>query len=234
MVQRSSLPELRPDSPPLQEQLARSTPAVTGGRLGVYAAFGAAAGALTLPWLPDLLSSRVRGAMVHDIAARHCVSLTPEARQILAEPDTPGVRRSMAARAARFFGPRLAVRALRSIAPVGLIWSLAAALRTYVLGHLFDRYLERIRSEPAVPIDAQEAMRIRGAVDRAIARALRVESEPAHEPASIDDQREATTILIDGLLGRAAGIPERLAQRLDAAFDEALRLGEALEEQAPA
>jgi hypothetical protein len=201
--------------------------------LGVYAAFGAAAGALTVPWLPDLLSSRVRGALVHDIAVRHRVSLSPDARTILAEPLAPGVHRSAATRAARFLGARLVVRALQSVAPVGLIWPLGGALRTYVLGYLFDRYLERDRAEQAVRIDAQEATRVRKAIERALTRALTLDPQPPQEPESIDDQRDPTTALIDGLLGRAADVPERLARRLDAAFDEALKVGAALDQGPP-
>lgn len=231
MAQRSPLRATTPDNGP--DPLARRAPPVGGGRLGVYAAFGAAAGALTLPWLPDLLSSRVRGALVQDIAVRHRLSLSPEARSILAEPLAPGIRRSAATRAARFLGARLVVRALQSVAPVGLIWPLGGALRTYVLGYLFDRYLERGRSEQAIHIDAQEATLVRKAIERALTRALTLDPDPLPEPEKIDDQRDPTTALIDGLLGRAAGVPERLARRLDAAFDEALKLATALEQEHP-
>lgn len=227
MVQRTSLRPPAADLP--AQELAHTAPAVGAGRLGVYAAFGAAAGALALPWLPDVLSSRVRGALVHDVAVRHCVSLTPEARSILARPLAPGVRRSVAVRAARFLGARLAVRAVRSFAPIGLFWPLGGALRTYVLGHLFDRYLQR-RSERAVRIDAQEATRIRRAIEKALTRAFTLDSEPTHEPASVDDHRDPATAMIDGLLGRAAGVPERLARRLDAAFDESLQVDGSLEQ----
>jgi len=220
MVQRSSLLQ---STDPAAEPLVQPAPVVGGGRLGVYAAFGAAAGALALPWLPDWLSSHVRGALVHDVAVRHCVSLSPEARTVLAQPLAPGAHRGIAARAARFVGARLAARAMRSFGPIGLIWPLGGALRTYVLGHLFDRYLEH-RAGHAVRVDEREATRVRRAMEAALTRAFTVDPEPPREPASIDDHRDPATAMIDGLLGRAAGIPERLARRLDAAFDEALRL----------
>src|SRR6202008_3528231 len=43
---------------------------VERSRLGVYAAIGASAGAVPLPWIPDVLVRRVRGALVHDVAVR--------------------------------------------------------------------------------------------------------------------------------------------------------------------
>src|SRR5277367_4512385 len=74
---------------------------VDGGRLGVYAAMGAAVAAVPLPWLPDTLTRRVRGALVHDVAFRHGLSLTRDARDIFAEPLGPDGPRSLLAQAAR-------------------------------------------------------------------------------------------------------------------------------------
>src|SRR5258708_753294 len=65
--------------------LAVSSPA-DGTRLGVYAALGASVAAVPLPWIPDALVRRVRGALVHDIPVRHGLSLTGDARDALAEP----------------------------------------------------------------------------------------------------------------------------------------------------
>jgi len=53
-----------------------------------------------------------------------------------------------------------------------------------------------------------------------LARAITVQVVPTEEPTAIDDQRDPTTALIDAMLGLAAGVPERLLRRLDAAFDE--------------
>lgn len=193
---------------------------VDRSRLGVYAALGGAVGAVPLPWLPDSLGRRVRGALVHDIAVRHGLSLTGDARELLAEPSGPDGPRSLLSQAARFAGRRLA-RALTA-GPLGLVWPLREVLRTYTLGHLFDRYLELSRVERAVRIDAPEARRVRQAMDGALTRALTVVAAPPPEPTAIDDQRDATTALVDGLLGLAAGVPSRLVHRLDAAFDELL------------
>ena len=195
---------------------------VGASRLGVYAALGATIGAVPLPWLPDSLVRRVRGALVHDIAVHHGLSLTRDARDVLAEPMGPDGPRSLLSQAARFLGARFAARTLTRFGPLALVWPARAALRTYTLGHLFDRYLELGRVERAVRIDVEEARRVRQAVDGALSRALTVHAASRPDPTTIDDQRDAITALIDGLLGVAAGVPERLVQRLDAAFDDLL------------
>ena len=195
---------------------------VDASRLGVYAAMGATVAAVPLPWLPDSLARRVRGALVHDIAVRHGLSLTRDAREVLSEPLGPDGPRSLLAQAARFLGARFAVRTLTRFGPLGMVWPARAALLTWTLGHLLDRYLEQSRMERAVRIDVEEARRVRQAIDGALARALTVESPAALEPTAIDDQRDAMTALVDGLLGLAAGVPEWLVKRLDAAFDDLL------------
>jgi len=200
--------------------------AVDRGRIGVYAALGASIGALPLPWLPDSLVRRVRGALVHDVAVRHGVSLSNDARDVLCEPAGPDGPRGLVAQAIRFFGFRLAGRVLTRIGPIGFLWPVRNALQTWALGHLFDRYLEVGRAERAVRIDAGEARRVRQAVDGAVVRALTVDAPVAEEPTVIDDQRDAATAFIDGLLGLAAGIPARLVVRLDAAFDDLLAHGD--------
>lgn len=202
--------------------LMAATSPVERSRLGVYAAMGAGVAVLPLPWVPDSLVRRVRGALVHDVAVRHGLSLTPEAREVLAEPAGPDGPRGIVAQALRFFGVKIAARTLSRLGPVGLYWPVRDALRTYALGHLFDRYLELSRVERAVRIDVGEARRVRQAVDGALARSLTVDPGTPHEPTVIDDQRDGTTVLVDGVLGMAAGVPSRLMRRLDAAFDELL------------
>jgi hypothetical protein len=211
---RQDLPEARP-------ALVRSRP-VDRGRLGVYAAIGASIGTVPVPWLPDALGRRVRGALVHDVAARHGLSLTHEARDLLAEPSGPDGPRGLLAQALRFVGTRVALRALTSFGPVAVVWPLRNALGTYLLGHLFDRYLELARTERAARIDVEEARRVRLAIDGAFVRALTVETRPHNEPAVVDDQRDPSAVVIDALLGAMAGLPARLMSRLEAAFDELL------------
>jgi hypothetical protein len=217
-------PLTRDDGESLPSVASRSP--VERGRLGVYAALGASAGAVPLPWLPDSLVRRVRGAVVHDVAVRHGVSLGVEARDVLSEPAGPDGPRGLVAQTVRFVGLRLAARALTSVGPVRMLWPVRNALQTYVLGHLFDRYLALGRTERAVRVDASEARRVRQAIDGALAHALTVESPEVREPTVIDDQRDALTAFVDGMLGLAAGVPGRLVGRLDAAFDELLAHGD--------
>jgi hypothetical protein len=199
--------------------------AVDRGRLGVYAVLGASVSAVPLPWLPDSLVRRVRGALVHDVAVRHGLSLTREARNVLSEPAGPDGPRGLLAQAVQFLGGRLAMRTFTRLGPIGLVWPVRAALRTYVLGHLFDRYLELARTERAVRVDVDEARRVRQAVEGALGRALTIDGGAPTDPTVIDDQRDAMTALVDGLFGLAAGVPDRLVRRLDAAFDDLLAQG---------
>jgi hypothetical protein len=199
---------------------ARSHAVLHAGRLGIYAAMGASAGAVPLPWIPDVLARRVRGALVHDIAVRHGRSLESDAREALADPAGPNGQSGMIGQALRFLGAKLATRALTGLGPVVLFRPLRAALHTYVLGHLFDRYLERAGTPRHGRISVDEARRVRVAIDRALLRALTVDVDPLAAPTDADDARDETTAFIDGVLGVAAGVPERLMQRLDAAFDD--------------
>ncbi len=197
-------------------------PATARGRLGVYVLLGASADAIPLPWLPDSLLLRVRGALVHDCVARHGASLTGEAREVLANPSGSDDGRGLAARALSFVALRVAFRLLARFGPVGVVWPLRQAVRMYLLGHLFERYLEVRRTDRAVRIDAEEARRVRLAIDGAIARAFSVDVAAALEAVAVDDQRDPMTVLVDGVLAVAAGLPDRLTRRIDAAFDELL------------
>jgi hypothetical protein len=188
------------------------------GRLAVLAFFGMAAGALPLPLLPPRLLSRVRGAVVHDVAARRGLSLTHEARRELA-------RASVAVSGGALLAGLvfLASRSLRRIGPVGIVPPIAAWIEVYALGLLLDRYFERSRASATVRVDEREARRIRSLVDKAVKRAFSprlraLSADP--DPAPIEDLRDMPTRVTDGLLLAAAGLPTFLRRRLEAAFDE--------------
>lgn len=200
------------------DDLVSRTPdaAIGGGRLGIYAALGALTGAVPLPWVPDALATRVRGALVHDVAARHGFSLTPEAREMLAGPTGGEGPRGMVVQAARFFGLKLLAR----VGPIGFLSPLRSAVTTWALGHLFNRYIESARTERAVRIDVDEARRVRQIIDRAVMHALTADArleKPARPP---EELRDTLTQLIDGVIGATAAVPGWLVRRLDAAFDE--------------
>jgi hypothetical protein len=188
------------------------------GQLGTFAALGAAAGAVPLPWLPDVLARRLRGALVHDIAARHGVALAPGARRVLADPDATKEKRGPLLKAFAYLSRKLLVR----FGPLALLPPLRAALETYVLGHLFDRYLSRTARDSATRLDGDEARVVRNAIDRAVLRVVSAEGESRWPtpPLAPEESRDELTRVLDGLLNATATIPSWLLQRLDAAFDE--------------
>jgi hypothetical protein len=181
---------------------------------------GAATGVVPLPWVPDAIARRVRGALVHDIASRHGVSLTPEARQVLVEPaGTEGPRGFLKQ------GVTFAVtRVLGRFGPLAAIGPVRSALGTFVLGHLFHRYLDLSRSIRSVRMDVEEARRVRRAIDQALVYALTTEPRPSREdaPFAPEDLREQSTQVVDGVIIGIASLPGWVVRRLDAAFDEVL------------
>lgn len=196
---------------------ARTAP-IGGGRLGVYTTLGALTGTVPLPWIPDALARRVRGALVHDIAARHGLSLSPEARDVLAEPSSGEGPRTLLRQVGRF----VAVKLLARVGPAALLAPARDALGMFVLGHLFNRYVDASRTDRAIRIDVEEARRVRKAIDRALVHALTVAPVPDDLASAPEEMRDATTQLVDGLLQLAASIPEILVKRLDSAFDDLL------------
>lgn len=101
--------------------MAGARPSVDSSRLAVYTALGASVGALPVPWLPGSLLRSVRGALAHDIAVVHGLSLTREARAVLAEPTGADGARGFFAQTLRYLGVRLALRTLASLGPVAAI-----------------------------------------------------------------------------------------------------------------
>jgi len=197
--------------------LARQ-PRIPPGRLGVLSLLGGASGVVPLPFLPSRMQQRVRGAIVHDVAQRHGLVVTPEARQILAEPDSPDPQRARIRSLANYVAGRI----LRRLGPVWVLTPALAAIETYALGHLLDRYLDGMRKRSSVRIAASEAHLVRRMIDRSLLRALSpdlpVHNHDAGEPA-VEDLREDFTRLTDGVLLFTASIPAWLLRRLDAAFD---------------
>ena len=164
---------------------ALARPSVAAGRLGTYTVLGAAAGSVPLPWVPDVVARRVRGALAQDVAARHGLSLTPEARAIFSEPSGSEGPRGMLRQAAVFIGGKVLAR----IGPFWLLAPVRSALSTFALGHLLHRYLSHARTDRSVRIDVEEARRVRGCIERAMLEAVagnaHAESEEAgHAPAN--------------------------------------------------
>ena len=191
-----------------------------GGRLGTYTMLGAACGLVPLPWIPDITVRRVRGALVHDLTSRHGLSLTPEARTLLVEPNGTEGPRSFLNQGARFALGRF----LGRLGPFALVGPVRSALGNYVLGHLLQRYLEASRTARSVRIDIEEARRVRRAIDQALIYALTTEARPSREDAPFpqEDLRDQVEQVVDGVLISIASTPGWLVRRLEAAFDEVL------------
>ena len=200
------------------ESLGR--PQLGGGRLGTYTALGAVTGVVPLPWLPSAVARRIRGALVHDLISRHGLSITPEARSALVEPDKEKDR------VRRYFdqGVKFAVtQLLGRLGPFGLVGPVSSALSTFVLGHLLQRYLDGGRRASAARIDYEEARALREAMDAALVLALTTDAHGRDRPGfAPEDLRDSTTQVIDGVFISIASAPGWLVKRLDAAFDEVL------------
>lgn len=201
-----------------RETLGR--PQFGGGRLGTYTLLGAASGVVPLPWVPDAIVRRIRGALVQDLTSRQGLSLTPEARKVLIEPG--GAEGSQT-----FFkqGVTFAVtRVLGRFGPLAMLGPVRTAVGTFVLGHLLQRYLETARIDRSVRIDVEEARRVRRAIDQSLIYAMTTEGRGPRQrlPVSPDDLRDSTTQLVDGVIISVASAPGWLLRRLDAAFDETL------------
>jgi hypothetical protein len=191
---------------------------VAASRVGAYTVLGAVVGGIPLPWIPGTATTRVRGALVHDIAARHHISLTPEARKALADPSADrgdGLLKRMAG--------AVGGQVLSRLGPLAVVPPARAAIGTFVLGHLFERYLGS-RRERSVRLDLLEARRVRALIDEAILHAVTgdVPAAPEHGQAAPEEMREPSTQLVDSLLIAAAGLPGYFVRKLEAAFDDLL------------
>jgi hypothetical protein len=189
-----------------------------GGRLGTYTALGAATGIVPLPWIPDAIARRLRGALVHDLVSRHGLSLTPEARKALVDPvgDEEGAKRYL--KAGALFA---ATRVLGRFGPLALFAPIRSAIGTFVLGHLVERYVETYRTTRSLRIEVDEARKLRSTIDRAFVEAITTDGGRAPEdpPYAVDELRDGTTQVVDGVFISIASVPGWLVRRLDAAFD---------------
>ncbi len=188
------------------------------GRLGTYSMLGAAVAAVPLPIVPGSLALRVRGALVHDVCARHGLSVTPEARRILAKPGLAEGPEGVMGAALRFATVRLFAR----LGPLGVIPPVRSGILTFAIGHLLARYLST-RQDRSVRLDVEEARRVRRAIERALGHLLstpaRVERDVQSAPEELRDQLTQAT---DGIIATLANLPGHVIRRLEAAFDESI------------
>jgi hypothetical protein len=176
-------------------------------------------GIIPLPFVPSRVLTNVRGAVVHDVARRHNLYLTNDARQILAAADSPDPRR------ARFIGLAAFVtrRLLRRLGPLWFFTPTFTALETFALGHLFGRYLEHARKQATVRVQADEARYVRARIDRALLRTLSPDVHARRDlppdVATEHDDRDDIARIIDWALLSSASFPAYIIRRMEMAFD---------------
>lgn len=179
-------------------------------------AYAMAATAIPLPFLPDRILARLRGAVVQDVLSRHGLSLTSDARELLSEPESAS--RTRMARAAEGVARTL----LKRLKPLGVLNAVSRGVEIFALGLLLDRYVVHTRTTSAVRIHREEARHLRAAIDKAVLRAV----SPALHPtattldAGAEDLRDELTRWIDTALLTSATLPSYLERRLEAAFDQ--------------
>ncbi len=200
----------------------RSDPAGVG-RVGIYALLGGITGVVPLPWLPDAIARRLRGALAQDVAARRGLSLTKEARGVLSEPEPRESARGMMGEMLRFATKKLLTR----FTPLSVLPPVRSAAHVFALGHLFDRYIEKTRTLRSVRIDVEEAKKIRDAIDHAILAVVKPELSVEKAPRlnAPEDLRDPPTQMLDGVIIAVAGLPEWIVRRLDAAYDDYVKSG---------
>ncbi|WP_240807210.1 hypothetical protein [Polyangium spumosum] len=190
------------------------------GRLAVLSVAAMGALAIPLPILPDRMVTRLRGALAHDTATRHGISLTTDARALLANVDSEqNAARALGRKAAEAIGFAILKRGL---GPLGALTNVARALEVFAFGHLFDRYVAQVRQSGAVRIHAEEARKIRETIDRAFLHAFSpmLRPTPITLPDSVEDLRDEFTRWIDTAILTGASLPSYVERRLEAAFDE--------------
>jgi len=189
------------------------------GRLAVMTAYAVAASAIPVPLVPDRVIGNIRGAVAHDVASRHGLSLTSDARALLSNPYSE--QRTRIIRTTE----SLARQFLRRLRPVSAVDSFLRGLEVYALGLLLDRYFAGVRDAGALRVHLDEARRMRDIIDRSVLRAFSPTLQPNSTllPEGIDDLRDEFTRWVDSLLLTSAALPSYIERRLEAAFDQVMR-----------
>lgn len=186
-------------------------------------------GAVPVPGLDDAAVRWVRGSAARRIARRHGVTLTREARDVLARISPERSRAGAVGRRA------LRAVAGRVLAPLRFATRFEDGVTTWAMMAALDHYL-RGRNPAEGPLRVDEATllcRALGAAElHSTLQALR------HLPASVgtgtkrlvqqvttrgeDENRSAPERLVDGLVDALSEVPEAYRRRFGAALDEAL------------
>jgi len=197
---------------------ATSPVTASAGRLAILSGFAVAASAIPIPFIPERLIATVRGSVAQDVAARHGLSLTRDARDALAQARGESPARLLAKRVVGLVSKTI----LKRFGPLGVLTGAATSLEVFALGHLFERWIEHHRGSKSVRIHEGEARRVRALIDRATVHALSpsVTAKQLPTSAAVEDLRDEFTKYIDAVLLASAGLPGWVVRRLETAFDE--------------
>ncbi len=199
------------------EDLVSSPKTPSSGKIAILAGLSLAASAIPVPFVPDRVVAQIRGAIAHDVASRHGVSLTTEARAVIAESSSDAPIRDLLKRGLGILSKTFVKR----LSPLSAFFTASAAVEVFALGHLFDRYLELHRGSKSVRMTGDEARAVRKLIESSVLRALsptlQTEAMPLLPP--VEDLRDEFTRWADTLLLAGAGLPAYLERRLNAAFD---------------
>jgi len=206
---------------PSSSSVATSPTIPTTGRLAILTGLSLAASAIPLPFLPDRIVLQIRGAVAQDIAARHGVSLTGDARAALAHTSGESPVRQLLKNAIGF----LSKTVLKKLTPIAAFSTASSAAEVFALGLLFEHYLEHHRARGTVRINAEEARELRHRIDKAVLRAFSPALKPQAVPLlpGVEDLRDEFTRWVDSALLLSASLPSYLERRLLSAFDEVSR-----------
>lgn len=197
--------------------IAESPKSPTSGRLAILTGLSLAASAIPVPLVPDRVIYQIRGAIVQDVASRHGLSLTTEGRRALAESSSESPLRDVLKRGLGFLSKTF----IKKLSPLSTLLTVGGAADVFVVGHLFERYLERHRSSKIVRVNGDEARAVRKLIEtasmRALSPALRADPMPLLPP--VEDMRDEFTRWVDTVILMSAGLPSYLERRLDSAFD---------------
>ncbi len=197
--------------------VASSPRSPASGKLAILTGLSLAASAIPLPLLPDRLIFQIRGAIAQDVAGRHGLSLTTEARRVLAESGSDSPMRDVLKRGLGFLSKTF----VKKLSPLSAVFTASSAFDVFATGHLLERYLERHRGSKSVRIQVEEAAALRKLIESAIVRAFSpaLKSTPMPILPPVEDLRDEFTRWMDTMLMLGAGLPGYVERRLDAAFD---------------
>lgn len=200
----------------------------TNGFVPVYAIAAGLAAAVPMPFVDSMLARTARGSAMRRVAARHGLTLAPEARRILGEAELPKDVRVKGYKVAR----TVVQRYLFPMIPISRLEDGLAALGSAML---FDSYLRHRPLPQGSVVGVPEALEIRSAIDAALlqgsgdlARSMpEVASRVAKETVKVirttdAEGRRRFEALVDHFLDAIADVPESMLRTLELRLEQQL------------